>query len=317
MSRAARALLAWAAAVMVWSAGLPAASAEAPRPIAVVHRVSPGDSLALLAAEYYGDRRHQVIISAANGLDEQQPLAPGKRLRIPVDQEVVTAAGDTLDALAEQHLGDARRARFLVGFSGSMLAELAGDTPLAAGLVIRVPLHVRHSLAADEVLAAVAERYLGNPEKARLLREYNFLDDEAPVPGTELLVPVYHVSVRDPRRPALDEASSQRAARRTEMQPQAIAALASARAAWSAGDHAAVRRLLGELDTSYLDAALAVEINVLLGGAHVAFGDEAPALAAFRQALARNPSHALDPYQVSPKIRAVWKQAGGTVGSAP
>lgn len=317
MSRPAVLLLAWTAVAMGSYARPSTAAAQGTRPTTIVHRVSPGDSLALLAAEYYGDRRHQVIIAVENRLDEQQPLAPRGTLRIPVDQEVVTDAGDTLDDLAQRHLGDVRRARFLVGFSGNLPAELAADAPLAAGLVVRVPLHVRHMLAADEPLAAVADRYLGNPAKARLLREYNFLDDEAPAPGTELLVPVYHVSVHGPRRPALDEASRQRVARRAEMQPLALAALAGARAAWSAGDYAAVRRLLGELDTRYLDAGLAVEIDVLLGEAHVAFGDEALALAAFGQALARNPSHVLDPYEASPKIRAVWEQAGGTVGSAP
>lgn len=315
MRRSAKALLLW---TVLLAAPAPApAGPQARQPSsAVVHRVKREDTLALLAAEYYGDRRYQVLIATANGLSPGQPLRPRSRLRIPVDQDVVTGVGATAAELAETYLGDPRRARFLIGFNDPLPGELPLDVPIAAGLEIRVPLHLRHTVAPEETLEALAKLYFGNPDKARLIREYNFLGEDAPAAGQELLVPIYHVSVPVPRRPALDAEARQRVARRMEMQQQAHAALAGARVAWAAGDYKAVQRLLAELDTDYLDAELAVEVAVRMGSAHVAFGDEEGAEAAFREALARKPSHALDPYQVSPKIRAIWLRAGGAVTGA-
>lgn len=282
-------------------------------PAAVVHRTKPGDTLGLLAAEYYGDRRYEILIAAENELAPGQPIPPRKGLRIPVDLHVVTDVGATLEDLAEKYLGSDQRAKFLLGFNDDLSVPLEADTPLPAGLRIRVPLHVHHRLAPDESLRDVATYYFGNPEKARLIQEYNFLDDREPASGQMLLLPVYHVSVHTPRRPALDAKAHQRLVRRAEMQQQAHGALAGAHLAWNSGDYSAVRDLLNDLDTDYLDTNLAVEVCVLLGSVYVAFGDEEWAEAMFRKALARKPAHLLDAYTVSPKIRAVWERAGGAV----
>ena len=52
----------------------------------LTYKVRAGDSLALLAAEYYGDRNHAVFIMVANKLDHPRPLKPGEKLRIPVSR---------------------------------------------------------------------------------------------------------------------------------------------------------------------------------------------------------------------------------------
>ena len=62
-----RALLALAVCALL------AAPARADRDY-LTYKVRPGDSLALLAAEYYGDRNHAVFIMVANKLDHPRPL---------------------------------------------------------------------------------------------------------------------------------------------------------------------------------------------------------------------------------------------------
>jgi hypothetical protein len=71
-------------------------------------------------------------------------------------------------------------------------------------------------------------------------------------------------------------------------------------------------------DVDYLQTEQAVEVGVLLGAMHLAFGDDKPALEAFKRVLERKPNHLLSPYYYSPKVIAVWKEAGGGLaGEAP
>src|SRR5687768_3965475 len=109
------------------------------------HKVQRGDTLELLGAEYYGDRRHKIYIMIENGLDHGRDLKPGERLRIPVSSEVTAAVGDTLESLAAQHLGDERRAKYLAEFNG-----LAPDSSVAAGMSIAIPLRVTYRASGKE-----------------------------------------------------------------------------------------------------------------------------------------------------------------------
>jgi predicted Zn-dependent protease len=100
-------------------------------PQTIEHKVKAGDTLALLAAEYYGDRNHQIFIMVANRLDHPRALVAGERLVIPASREITADVGDTFASLAATYLGDARRGEFLATFNGLG----AGDTP-AAGAIL-------------------------------------------------------------------------------------------------------------------------------------------------------------------------------------
>lgn len=285
----------------------------APRPAGadrdyIVHKVKRGDSLDLLAAEYYGDRNHAIFIMVANKLDHPRPLRPGEKLRVPVTRDVTAAVGDTFEGLAQAYLGDKRRAAFLAEFNGVAVAD-----GLAAGTVLTVPFHVVHTAAGQESLASIAAAYFGDGKNAGLLRRYNFLDHDTLEPRETIVIPIRHVRVRESALPPVDAESRARTAKRKATEEAAARALPAALVAWRSGDAAEVRRGLTGLELDFLDAPRAVEIGKLLGAAYVALGDDDSARAAFRRALERQPGATMHAYWFSPRIRELWRAAGGAI----
>lgn len=274
----------------------------------IAHKVRAGDTLELLAAEYYGDRNHALFIMAANRMQHPRALKPGERVRIPVSREVTTAVGDSFESLAQTYLGDPRRARVLAEFNGR-----AVDDSLAAGTLLSIPFTISRTAGGDEPLAAIATAYFGDAAQAAMLRGYNGLAKDTLGKGESIEIPIVHVRVRSAMLPALDPEAKARSEKQRTMQDQAREALPGARAAWRAGDYGAIKRDLTKLDPDYLDVKGAVEIGVLLGAAYVAFGDNDSAIAAFKRVLERRPKQVLDAYRFSPKVRDVWRRAGGTV----
>jgi LysM repeat protein len=276
----------------------------------VLHRVKPGDSLELIAAEFYGDRTKAVFIMVENKLTHTRPLRPGERLRVPVSREVTTSPGDTFESLAAVYLGSARRGRFLADFNG-----ISADDSLPAGTLITIPFTIAHTAAATESISDIAKAYFGDGKNAELLRRYNFLDKASLDRNESLIVPVYHVRLSAAKMPALDAESKARRDHRREASARVAKALPAARQAWKDGDYAGVKGALAQLepDLDYLDTSEAVDVGVLLGAAHVAYDDAELALASFKRVVDRQSQHALRRYEYSPKVLAVWQKAGGLV----
>jgi len=276
----------------------------------VVHRVKQGDSLELIAAEFYGDRTKAVFIMVENKLAHARPLRPGERLRVPVSREVTTAPGDTFESLAATYLGSARRGRFLADFNG-----ISPDDSLPAGTLITIPFTIVHTPTATESISDIAKAYFGDGKNTELLRRYNFLDKSSLDRNEPLIVPVYHVRLSTAKMPALDAESKARRDHRREASARVAKALPAARQAWKDGDYAVVKGTLAQLepDLDYLDTSEAVDVGVLLGAAHVAYDDDELALAAFKRVIDRQAQHVLRRYEYSPKILAVWQKASGQV----
>ena len=275
---------------------------------ALRHRVEKGDTIPLLAAEYYGNRKHAIFIMVANKMQHDRPLRPGERLKIPMNREVTVAPGETLENLAETYLGDARRAAFLAEFN-----KLDADASLAAGTTLQIPVRVTHKAAGKESISNISLAYFATRKQTKLIRDYNFISGQFLEAGQTVIIPLTHVQVRRSRLPAPDKESQKLVSKRHEMSELARKSMQDAHAAWRDGDYAAVKRALTRIDTDYLDQTLAVEVGVLLGRTYVAFSDIDSALATFRMVLERSPKHALSTYDTSPRVRAVWEQAGGAV----
>lgn len=271
-------------------------------------RLKPKDSLDLIAAEYYGDRQAAVFIIAENKLKTPVKLAPYTRLRIPVTRDIVTEKGDTFETLAEKYLGDHKRAQVLADFNELDVAE----TP-ATGTPLTIPFQITYVAQATESLASIAQTYLDDPKQADFIRKYNFIDKTTLEKGESVLIPVLSVRVRPGKAIGLDKEA---VARRDEHR-KAMAAvedvLPNAHASWLQGDFKHVKDLLMPYadKTELLDMKTAVDLNLLLGKAHVAFDESPPALEAFKRVLARKNWHRLSSYDESPKVIDVWKQAGG------
>lgn len=272
------------------------------------YKVKPGDTLALLAAEYYGDRDHAVFIMVANKMQHPRPLKPGEKLRIPVSREVTAAVGDTFEGLAQQYLDDKRRGRYLAEFNGLDPAD-----SLAAGKILTIPFHVVHTAAGQETVASIAAAYFGDSKNAGLLRGYNFLERDTLAPGESIVVPINHVKVRASAMPPVDAESKARTEKRRQMIEVATRALPRAEEAWRNAEYADVKRELIAVDLDFLDGDRAAALGQLLGAAYVALDDEVSARAAFQRVLERRPKTTLSRYRYSPRIADVWKKAGGQI----
>jgi hypothetical protein len=290
--------------------GAPVAHAQDLPNDTVVHRVKQGDSLELIAAEFYGDRSKAVFIMVANRMTHVRALKPGERLRVPISREVATSPGDTFESLAATFLGSARRGPFLASFNG-----MSSDDGLPAGTVITIPFTIAHTAGSVEAVSDIAKAYFGDGKNTEMVRRYNFLDRSSIEKGEVLLVPVYHVRLSPAKAPPLDTESRARREHRREATARAAKALPAARQAWKNGDFAEVKTTLAplEADLDYLDSRDAVEIGVLLGSAHVADDDGEAALATFKRVADRQVSHVLRRYDTSPRILEVWQKAGGRV----
>jgi LysM repeat protein len=298
------------ALALVVIAGLRVAHAQDATNDTVVHRVKPGDSLELIAAEFYGDRTKAVFIMVENRMTHARPLRPGERLRIPISREVTTAPGDTFESVAASYLGSARRGMFLADFNG-----MTPEDSIPAGTLLTIPFTIVHTAASTEAISDIAKAYFGDGKNAEMLRRYNFLDKPAIDKGEALIVPVYHVRLSAAKMPALDAESKARRDHRREASARVAKALPAARQAWKDGDFAGVKAQLAQLepDLDYLDTSEAVDVGILLGAAHVAYDDDELALASFKRVVDRQSHAALARYAYSPKILAIWQRAGGQV----
>jgi LysM repeat protein len=271
------------------------------------YRAKKGDTLELVAAEYYGSRRFVILIMSVNKMDHNAKLSRGQKLRMPIPRPVTAAIGDTWKALAEQYLGTERRAKFLAAFNGRSETE-----SLPAGTQLFIPYHMEYTAESSVKLSNLALTFLFDRNLATLLKDYNFLDRSILAKGEVIIIPIA-TQVSASKLPQLDAESSARRETRAQTQDVTSRALPKARKAWRAGDYAGVKGELASIESGYLDTAQAVELLLLLGSAHVAFDDKELAINDFRKALARDSTVKLSAYRYSPKIRAIWLEAGGEV----
>ena len=276
---------------------------------AFTHVVSQGETLAQIAIKFYGTPRFETALVGANALDAHggSAIVAGMPLEIPAPSHHRVEQHETWADLARVHLGDARRAETLARTNGGV--SWVQPSP---GQEIEVPAVIAHIAAEGETMPQLAQRYLGDMNKAWELDGYNDRKgDQKLLRGDVILVPLAEIALTEEgkkaARTAADRIRTEGAGQAYEAQRKAESGIPPLLADVRAGRYldAATKgnRLLGSgeltkpqlatIHRSLVDAYVALEAPGLAAAACVAWRTNA------------SPSETrLDPRTVSPKVRA-------------
>ncbi len=276
---------------------------------AFTHVVSQGETLAQIAIKFYGTPRFETALVGANALDAHggSAIVAGQPLEIPAPSHHRVEQNETWAELARIHLGDARRAETLARTNGGV--SWVQPSP---GQEIEVPAVVAHIAAEGETMPQLAQRYLGDINKAWELDNYNARKGEQKLlRGDVILVPLLDVGLTEEgkkaARLAAERIRTEGSGRAYEAQRRAEAEIPPLFADVRAGRYldavAKGNRILGSGDLTkpqlasihraLVDAYVALDAHGLAAGACVSWRTNANA----------TETH-LDPRTVSPKVRA-------------
>jgi LysM repeat protein len=156
--------------------------------LAFTHVVSQGETLAQLAIKVYGTPRFETAIAGANALDAHggSAIVAGQPIEIPAPAHHRVQEGETWFGLARVFLGDNRRGETLARANNAV-----AWVPPVPNQEIEIPAVVAHIAAEGETAAGLAQRYLGDINKAWVLDAYNFRKgDQKLLRGDVVLVPL-------------------------------------------------------------------------------------------------------------------------------
>ena len=162
---------------------------------AFTHVVSQGETLAQMAIKFYGTPRFETALVGANALDAHggSAIVAGQPLEIPAPSHHRVEQNETWAELARIYLGDGKRAETLARTNGGV-----SWVQPAAGQEIEVPAVVAHIVAEGETMPQLAQRYLGDMNKAWELDGYNGRKGEQKLlRGDVILVPLLDVALTE------------------------------------------------------------------------------------------------------------------------
>jgi hypothetical protein len=285
---------------------------------AFAHVVLPGETLAQIATRVYGDAKYEYVLVGANSLDAQggSAIAPGMRIEIPAPGHHRVVGKETWYELALAYLGDPRRADVLAGANRAV-----AWVPPVEGQEIIIPPVLSHIGAEGDSDMMLAQRYLGDINKAWVLDAYNFRKPGPLHRGEVMLIALPDLGLtvrgRAEARDAQDRGRTEGGGGVHDAQRRAEAELPALLADVHGGRYvdavARGNRLLGSGELTRPQLAL---IHHALLESYVALeatGAAAGACAAWR---ASDASVHLDPVLVSPKIRAACTPQSSTATPA-
>jgi hypothetical protein len=278
---------------------------------AFTHVVLPGETLASIAERVYGRIQYERILVIANELDVQGgvSIAPGMRLEVPAVSYRRVKKGDTWQTMASELLGLPKRSDVLAIANGTN-----PWMPTDEGAEIVVPYNLRLIVTSPDTLPQVAYRYLGDAKKAWMLEQYNGMKSIELRRGDVVFVPLTDLPLTEEgRKEAASaggaECSQSRGETRTGQRrvanelPLLISDVRGGRYV------DAVRRGTAFLSISELSTPELAVIHRQLLEAYVALGATGLASAACDAWKKADPSAALDPDWLSPKIIAACERA--------
>lgn len=278
---------------------------------ALVHVVQPGETLAGLAQKYYGRVQHERVLVAANRLDLQTGirLIPGMRLEIPTTDLYVVKKGDTWATLSQRFLGDQERSDVLSMSNGSS----PWMTP-EPGARIMIPYNLTLVVSADDTVVSVAQKYLGDRNKAWMLTRYNGLKKGNLERGAVLIVPLTDIELSDEgKRLATDYKSIQtdslavdQRREQKRIAGEVPALIADIRAGRYVDAVARANRFVASKALTQPQQAI---VYRQLLEAYVALDAQGLASAACGEWRTADPSAVLDSNQLSPKLVAACRQS--------
>lgn len=295
------------------SAALAALALALPRAAhAFPHVVQAGETLAQIAERLYGRIQLEKVLVAANSLDADggTPIVAGMRLEVPAVGHYRVEAGETWATLARRLLGDAERADVLAAANEAMPWVAPAD-----GAEIVVPYNLRYIVGQTDTLVGIAQKFLGEKDKAWVLDRYNQRKGQGLHRGDVLLVPLTELPLTEAGRA---EAAGAEAAVRgqagggtREAQRKAESEIPRLLADVRGGRYVdAVARGVRLLALGELTKPQLASIHRELTEAYVALdagGLAASSCAAWRE---NDPRARLDPAALSPKILAACSRGG-------
>lgn len=272
---------------------------------AYVHVVRAGETLASIAQAYYGDARRDEVLIAENGLPEQtNALLEGMRIVIPVARYHRVARGESWRGIAERYYGDPGRAVAL------LKANAKSSAAPEEGAQLLIPYPMRHVAHTHDTFASISAKYYAHDE-ARLLRAFN--GGRAKVQrGQIVLVPLFDLvlSTQGVARVESASTSSPRDAELSRVQNEVARDIPLLDEYVRTGRFLEAAALGNQLlGRGQLTGNQELSVQRQLATAYVALDRDDLAVAAFAQALSRQPDLELDSVRTSPRVLAALEAA--------
>jgi hypothetical protein len=151
------------------------------------HIAGPGESLAEIADEAYGDPAKESLLAIQNALDLAggAAIVAGMHIEVPAPIYVRARQGDTWAVLSRTYLGDPRRADWLARENHSK-----SWVPPTPGQEVRVFATVSHIAKEGDDMVSIARRHYGEASWSWKLNNYNFREGTKVDPGDVILLPM-------------------------------------------------------------------------------------------------------------------------------